>query len=76
MSTTPTIVRVLCEDGAEYDLFYTSTKLNADEAVAFIDGVLEENWYEESDDFSEWFNNKLAPQGLTPVHIPSTNNVY
>lgn len=76
MSTTPAIVRVLCEDGAEYDLFYASTKLTADEAVAFIDSVLGEQWYEESDDFSDWFNKKLAPQGLTPIIIPSTNNVY
>lgn len=76
MSTTPAIVRVLCEDGAEYDLFYVSEKLSAEEATVFIDSVLEENWYEESDDFSDWFNKKLAPQGLTPIHIPSTTNVY
>lgn len=76
MSTTPAIVRVLCEDGAEYDLFYVSTTLTAEDAVKFIDTVLEENWYEESEDFSDWFNKKLAPQGLTPIDIPSTNNVY
>mgnify|MGYP000311818958 CR=1 FL=1 len=76
MSNSTTIVRVPCEDGAEYDLFYESTKLNAEEAIAFIDNVLDEEWWNDSDDFSEWFNSRLAPEGLTPIGIPTTNNSY
>ena len=76
MSTAPAIVRVRCEDGAEYDLFYISTDLTAEEASNFIDTVLEEPWYEETGDFLEWFNEKLAPKGLTPIDIVETSNVY
>lgn len=75
---TNTIVRIPCEDGAEYDLFFSTSTMTSDDAVTFIDSVLEQSWWEDelANDYMAWLNSKLEPAGFTQIDIPTTNNVY
>lgn len=73
----PTLVRIPCEDGAEYDLFATGD-MPLDEAISIIDEILERAYVDEDfpPDFLEWLDNELRTKGLTRVEIATANGTW
>lgn len=73
----PTLVRIPCEDGAEYDLFATGD-MPLNEAISIIDEILERAYIDEDfpPDFLEWLDNELRAKGLTRVEIATANGTW
>lgn len=77
MSLPTTIVRIPCEDGAEYDLFATGD-MSVEEAVTIIDEILERAYINDDfpPDFLAWLDDELKSKGLTRVDIPAANGTW
>lgn len=79
MSTliTPAIVRARCEDGAEWDVFYTGN-IPVEEAVKIVDETLERAFMDDNfpPDFLAWLDSELEAHGLARIEIAETVNTW
>jgi hypothetical protein len=73
----PTVVRARCEDGAEWDVFYTGD-MPVKEAVTIVDAVLDKAYSDDDfpPDFLAWLDAELKPHGLIRIELAETTNTW